>query len=204
MGSLDYRLPKIIMKNTALLKQTLSEKVGAKGTDVAINQVHSAIADKVAVVVPTPSLSVVLTFSVPLCEVQPQIERIQALVAALGLQGKTQHQTRPLLVPPIESSQIVPTVDAIQATYPAVATMPVPLPSQLADVKGLSTSSSYRDNLIAPSTDKQQQLLQHLAIRKHLSVDTIKQILIDKYGVETGGQLSKKQASELISAWIVR
>ena len=183
------------MMSTALLKQTLSEKVAQPSAEVVTNQVHGAVTEKSSTVVPGPSLSVVLTFSVPLCEAQRQIERIQALIASLGLQDGTQHQIRPSLVPLIESCQPITTVEAIRATCPAVDTIPVPLSIQQVPGKSLSTASI---------TDKQQQLLQRLAIRQHLSVDTLKQILIEKYGVETGSQLSRKQASELIGAWIVR
>ena len=190
-------MPKIIMINTAVLKETLSKKVAEQAVTAVANQVHGAVAERAAAILQSPSLSVVLTFSIPLQEVQPQIERIQALVASLGLQNDFQYQP-PSLVAPLASIQTGTTIEISRATSPAITN------TRQSENGGLPTVLSYRGNRTEPSTDKQQQLLQRLAIKRHLSTAAIKQLLLEKYGVETGVQLSKKQASELINAWIVR
>ena len=208
MGSLDDRLPKTIMMNTAVLKEKLSAKIfsqpGNTATTAEIDAVHGFSTQSL----PSMTLNLVLTIPVSVAEASVQIERILRLLATAAPQCSAQYHLLPALATSLPSNspagqhakvtaatQTSSTAISFQTADGALKTKPEPA--------GQSKPGQNRLHR-EPSTDKQQQLLQRLAIRQRLSADVIKQLLVNKFGVESGAQLSKSQASELINVWIGR
>ena len=156
---------------------------------------------------PLAALNLVLTIPVSAADASVQIERILRLLVAVVPQCSAQFHllpTMPTVLPP-SSQTVQPTEStaAIQTNATSASGVQdsggnIKTPQTIPESAEHGHGRSHRE----PSTEKQQQLLQRLAIRKRLSADIIKQILIQKFGVESGAQLSKKQASELISSWM--
>lgn len=192
------------MMNTALLKQTLSEKVAAQATNAIANTTQNDVTERVAVNLPPPTLSLVLTFPVALGEAQEQFERIQSLIATLKLQNGVQYQVRPSLVPPLVSNQPETFAERPHISDPKAITPPTSLSMKSSDTKFLSPASNHSDNRAEQITLKQQQLLQQLVSKRRLTLTAVQSLLRDKFGVEDGNLLSRRQASDLINLLLAK
>ena len=192
------------MMNTALLKQTLSEKVAAQNINTIANTTQNDVTERVAVNLPTPTLSLVLTFPVALGEAREQFERIQSLIATLKLQSEVQYQVRPSLVPPLSPNQPETFAERPHISDPKTITPPTSLSMKSSDTKFLSPASNHSDNRAEQITLKQQQLLQQLVSKRRLTLTAVQSLLRDKFGVEDGNLLSRRQASDLINLLLAK
>ena len=206
-GSLDHRLPKIIMMNNAALKEKLSAKIAIQTGNTVTTPEVNAVQGFTAPSLPSMALNLVLTIPVSVADASIQIERILRLLVAAAPQCSAQYHLLPALATalPLNSQAVQHAAAQASATATRVQTSGgnITAPKTIPEPAGHSNPGKCGQHR-EPSTDKQQQLLQCLAIRQRLSADAIKQILIDKFGVESGPQLSKSQASELINVWIGR
>ncbi len=179
MGGLDFRSPKIIMWNNAQLKETLSQKVTAyAGEARPVLPIPSRHDEPIDSITP-PTLSIVLTFSVPLADLQGQIERIDRLIQSLGLASSVQYQAKPALVKP-------PTPTVIPEPVRATASSPI-------------RESAVSNASAAAMTDKQKKMLYALVAKKKLSADEITNIMEREFDHSGGASLTKIEASRLIS-----
>ena len=179
MGGLDFRSPKIIMWNNAQLKETLSQKVTAyAGEARPVLPIPSRHDEPIDSITP-PTLSIVLTFSLPLADLPNQIERIHRLIQSLGLANSVQYQAKPSLVKP-------PTPTVMPAPVRATTSSPV-------------RESSVSNATAAAITDKQKKMLYALVAKKKLSADEITDIMEREFGHSDGAMLTKIEASKLIT-----
>ena len=176
-----HRPPKIIMLNNAKLKETLFQKVTATTADPVQNR-NTGVAERTAEEMILPSLTVVLTFSLPLDEAQFQMKRIQELVRSLGLQPTVQPQPGPAMAGvPQSAPQSVPKPDPVPTTAAA----------------RIQTQVKHTASP-ALMTDKQKKMIFALIARKKLSPESVSDILERDFGHQDGARLTKTEASKLI------
>ena len=176
MGGLDDRSPYFFMLNNAKLKETLSQKVTAKTTEV-IQVPAISIVEPSGNAFPLPSLSIVLTFSLSLDEAPSQMKRIQEMISDLRLQPNVQPPTAPV----------------VTSMPPEAKPAPVqPIPPVSSQVPAKPVASAAR------MTDKQKRMIFALIARKNLSPESVSEILESEFGHGDGARLSKPEASRLI------
>ena len=197
------------MMNNAALKEKLSAKIASQTGNAVTTPEVNAVQGFTAPSLPSMALNLVLTIPVSVADASVQIERIIRLLVAAAPQCSAQYHLLPALATALPTSsqavQHTESTAAIQTIATAASSVQasggkVTVPTMPETARQSKSAHGWPQR--EPSTDKQQQLLQRLAMRQRLSADAIKQILIDKFGVESGAQLSKKQASELISSWM--
>ena len=127
-GRADHSPPKITMLNNAQLKETLNQKLTTHADEARPIFTTSSRQDEPIDSLTLPTLNIVLTFSVPLADLQGQIERIYSLIQSLGLASSVQYQAKPSLVKP-------PTPIVIPEPVRATASSPI-------RVSAVPTSSS--------------------------------------------------------------
>lgn len=176
MGGLDDRPPKIIMINNAKLKEMLSQKVTAT-TTAPVQCPPTAAPERVAEQMVLPSLTVVLTFSLPFDEAPSQMKRIAQLLQSLGMQPAVQQPAAPATATVTPTSKPAP----LRPTKPARFQAPV---------KPAETT--------ARMTDKQKRMIFALVARKKLSPESFNEILESEFGHCDGARLTKQEASSLI------
>ena len=193
------------MMNNAALKEKLSAKIASQTGNTVTTAEVNAVQGFTTPSLPSMALNLVLTIPVSVADASVQIDRILQLFVAAVPQCSAQYHLLPALVTslPLNSQAVQHAATQASATATRVKTSGgnMTAPKTIQELAGHSNPGKCGQHR-EPSTDKQQQLLQRLAIRQRLSTDAIKQILIDKFGVESGAHLSKKQASELISSWM--
>jgi hypothetical protein len=165
------------MLNNTKLKEILSQKMTANTTE-STHAPTSSAAEPSGSDPMSPSLSVVLTFSLSLAEAPSQMKRIQELVKMLGLQSAVQQQLEPL---PLKSSQTVPRSASLQPTTPARSQSLAKLPTSTAMM-----------------TDKQKRMIFTLIARKNLSPESVSDIMESEFGHTDETKLNKIEASKLI------
>ena len=166
------------MWNNAQLKETLSQKVTASADEARPVFPASSRQDEPIDSLTPPTLNIMLTFSVPLADLQGQIERIYSLIQSLGLANSVQYQAKPSLVKP-------PTPTVMPAPVRAITSSPV-------------RESSVSNATAAAITDKQKKMLYALVSKKKLSADEIANIMEREVGHQDGARLTKAEASKLI------
>ena len=166
------------MWNNAQLKETLNQKVTASASEARPVFTTSSRQDEPINSVTPPTLNIVLTFSVPLADLQGQIERIHRLIQSLGLAGGVQYQAKPSLVKP-------PTPPVIPEPMRAAPSSPIRV-------------SAVQTSIAANMTDKQKKMLYALVSKKKLSADEIANIMEREVGHQDGAKLTKIEASRLI------
>ena len=163
------------MLNNAKLKETLSQKVTATAADPVQNR-NTGVAERTAEEMLLPSLTVVLTFSLPLQDAPSQMKRISELVQSLGLLPMVQPPTGPVVT-----------------SVPTAKPVPVqPIPPVSSQVPAKPVASAAR------MTDKQKRMIFALIARKNLSPESVSEILESEFGHGDGARLSKPEASRLI------
>ena len=167
------------MWNNAQLKETLSQKVTASADEARPVFPASSRQDEPIDSLTPPTLNIMLTFSVPLADLQGQIERIYSLIQSLGLANSVQYQAKPSLVKP-------PTPTVMPAPVRAITSSPV-------------RESSVSNATAAAITDKQKKMLYALVAKKKLSTDEITYIMEREFGHSDGAMLTKIEASKLIT-----
>ena len=166
------------MWNNAQLKETLSQKVTASAGEARPVFTASSRQDETIDSLTPPTLNIVLTFSVPLADLQGQIERIDRLIQSLGLASSVQYQAKPALVKP-PTPTVIP--EPVRAT-----------PSSPVRVSEVPTSSS------TAMTDKQKKMIFSLIARKKLASESVSDLLEHEFGHSDGARLTKIEASRLI------
>ena len=166
------------MWNNAQLKETLSQKVTASAGEARPVFTTSSRQDEPIDSLTPPTLNIMLTFSVPLADLQGQIERIYSLIQSLGLANSVQYQAKPSLVKP-------PTPTVMPAPVRAITSSPV-------------RESSVSNATAAAITDKQKKMLYALVSKKKLSADEVADIMEREVGHQDGARLTKAEASKLI------
>ena len=166
------------MWNNAQLKETLSQKLTASASEARPVFTTSSRQDEPIDSVTPPTLSILLTFSLPLADLPSQIERIDRLIQSLGLAGGVQYQAKPSLVKP-------PTPPVIPEPVRATASSPI-------------RESAVPNATAAAMTDKQKKMLHALVAKKKLSADEIAGIMEKAVGHQDGAKLTKAEASKLI------
>ena len=166
------------MLNNAKLKDTLSQKVTASAGEARPIFPASSHQDETINSLTPPTLSIALTFTVPLANLQGQIERINRLIQSLGLVNSVQYQAKPSLIKP-PTSTVLP--------EPVRATTSSPI-----------RESSVSNATAAAITDKQKKMLYALVAKKKLSADEIADIMEREVGHQDGARLTKAEASKLI------
>ena len=166
------------MWNNAQLKETLSQKVTASAGEARPIFPVSSHQDETINSLTPPTLSIVLTFTVPLANLQVQLERIDKLIQSLGLASSVQYQAKPSLIKP-------PTPPVIPEPVRATASSPV-------RVSAVPTSSS------TAMTDKQKKMIFSLIARKKLASESVSDLLEHEFGHSDGARLTKIEASRLI------
>ena len=166
------------MWNNAQLKETLSQKVTASAGEARPVFTASSRQDETIDSLTPPTLNIVLTFSVPLADLQGQIERIDRLIQSLGLASSVQYQPKPALIKP-------PTPPVIPEPVRATTSSPI-------------RESSVSNATAAAITDKQKKMLYALVAKKKLSADEIADIMEREVGHQDGARLTKAEASKLI------
>ena len=166
------------MWNNAQLKETLSQKVTASADEARPVFPASSRQDETIDSLTPPTLNIVLTFSVPLADLQGQIERIDRLIQSLGLASSVQYQPKPALIKP-------PTPPVIPEPVRATTSSPI-------------RESSVSNATAAAITDKQKKMLYALVSKKKLSADEIANIMEREVGHQDGARLTKAEASKLI------
>ena len=166
------------MWNNAQLKETLSQKVTASAGEAHPVFTASSRQDETIDSLTPPTLNIVLTVSVPLADLQGQIERIYSLIQSLGLANSVQYQAKPSLVKP-------PTPTVMPAPVRAITSSPV-------------RESSVSNATAAAITDKQKKMRYALVSKKKLSADEIANIMEREVGHQDGARLTKAEASKLI------
>ena len=164
------------MLNNAKLKETLSQKVTATAADPVQNR-NTGVAERTAEEMLLPSLTVVLTFSLPLQDAPSHMKRISEMVQSLELLPLVQSKSGPVVTS-------VPTAIPVQS----VQTIP-PVRSQVPAKPVAST---------ARMTDKQKRMIFALIARKNLSPESVSEILESEFGHSDGARLTKPEASRLI------
>lgn len=160
------------------LKETLCQKVTASADEARPVFPVSSHQDETINSLTPPSLSIVLTFSLPFADLPSQIERIHRLIQSLGLARSVQYQAKPSLVKP-------PTPTVIPEPVRATASSPI-------QESAVSTATA------AAMTDKQKKMLFALAAKKKVSADEIADIMEREFGHSDGARLTKIEASKLI------
>ena len=176
MGSLDDRSPYFIMLSSAKLKELLSQKVTAT-TTAPVPSPRTASPEPVTEQMVLPSLTVVLTFSLPLGEAPSQINRIADFIQSLGLQ------------PAVQQSAALATATVPPASNPAPLQPTTPARSQPSAKPAASPE---------PMTPKQKKMIFALIARKNLSPESVSDILEREFGHSDGARLTKSEASRLI------
>ena len=166
------------MWNNAQLKETLSQKVTASADEARPVFPASSRQDEPIDSLTPPTLNIMLTFSVPLADLQGQIERIYSLIQSLGLASSVQYQAKPSLVKP-------PTPIVIPEPVRATASSPI-------RVSAVPTSSS------TAVTDRQKKMIFALIAKKKLAPDDVGVLLEKEFGHADGARLTKGEASKLI------
>ena len=166
------------MLNNAKLKDTLSQKVTASAGEARPVFSTSSHQDETINSLTPPTLSIALTFTVPLANLQGQIERINRLIQSLGLVNSVQYQAKPSLIKPS-----TPTV------------LPEPVRA--------TTSSPVREAAVSTvtavaMTEKQKKMIFSLIARKKLTPDDVGVLLEKEFGHADGARLTKAEASTLI------
>ena len=166
------------MLNTAKLKETLSQKVTATAADPVQNR-NTGVAERTAEEMLLPSLTVVLTFSLPLQDAPSQMKRISEMVQSLGLL-------------PMVQSQSGPVVTSVPTAKPVPVQPVQPIPPVRSQVPAKPVASAAR------MTDKQKRMIFALIARKNLSPESVSEILESEFDHSDGASLSKPEASRLI------
>ena len=166
------------MWNNAQLKETLSQKVTASAGEARPIFPVSSHQDETINSLKPPALNIMLTFSVPLADLQGQIERIYSLIQSLGLASSVQYQAKPSLVKP-------PTPIVIPEPVRATASSPI-------RVSAVPTSSS------TVMTDRQKKMIFAVIAKKKLAPDDVGVLLEKEFGHADGARLTKGEASKLI------
>ena len=172
------------MWNNAQLKETLNQKVTASAGETRPDFPASSRQDETIESVSPPALNIVLTFSVPLADLQSQIERIHRLIQPLGLASGVQYQAKPSLVKP-------PTPTVIPDPVRAKASEPIRV-------------SAGQTSIATAMTDKQKKMLYALVSKKKLSADEIADIMEREFGHQDGAKLTKAEASKLIGLLLAK
>ena len=163
------------MLNNAKLKETLSQKVTATVADM-VQIHHTGVAERTAEEMILPSLTVVLTFSLPFQDAPAQMKRISEMVQTMGLLPLVQSQSGPVVT-----------------SVPTAKPVPVqPIPPVRSQVPAKPVASAAR------MTDKQKRMIFALIARKNLSPESVSEILESEFGHGDGARLSKPEASRLI------
>ena len=165
------------MLNNAKLKDTLSQKMASQTAES--RQLHPmALAERTGTELILPSLTIVLTFSLSLAEAPSQMQRLQEMVGALGLQPTVQQQPAPSLA-------------GVPQPVPKPAPLPTTAPARIqTQVKHAAPPT--------PMTDKQKKMIFALIARKKLSPESVSDILERDFGHQDGARLTKTEASKLI------
>ena len=196
------------MMNNAALKEKLSAKIASQTGNAVTTPEVNAVQGFTAPSLPSMALNLVLTIPVSVADASVQIERILRLLVAAAPQCSAQYHLLPAIAtaspPSSQAVQHTESTAAIQTNATAASNVQASGGKVTVPTMPGQSKPAHGWPQLEPSTDKQQQLLQRLAISQRLSAGTIKQLLINKFGVESGAQLSKKQASELINSWIGR
>ena len=166
------------MLNNAKLKETLSQKVTATTADPVQNR-NTGVAERTAEEMLPPSLTVVLTFSLPLQDAPSQMKRISEMVQSLGLL-------------PMVQSQSGPVVTSVPTAKPVPVQPVQPIPPVRSQVPAKPVASAAR------MTDKQKRMIFALIARKNLSPESVSEILESEFDHSDGASLSKPEASRLI------
>ena len=177
-GRADHSPPKITMLNNAQLKETLNQKLTTHADEARPIFTTSSRQDEPIDSLTLPTLNIVLTFSVPLADLQGQIERIYSLIQSLGLASSVQYQAKPSLVKP-------PTPIVIPEPVRATASSPI-------RVSAVPTPSS------TAMTGRQKKMIFALIAKKKLSADEVADIMEREVGHQDGARLTKAEASKLI------
>ena len=166
------------MLNNAKLKDTLSQIMTAKTAEPI--QLHPmAAAERTGTELTLPSLTVVLSFSLSFDEAQSQMKRIQEMVRDLGIQPTIQHQPAPAL-----------------AGLPQAASKP----GSLATSAPVRIQTPFKHAASpAPMTDKQKRMIFALTAKKAVEAEQVEELLIKQVGHKRGSDLTKTEASSLIS-----
>ena len=166
------------MLNTAQLKETLSQKVTASAGEARPGFTTSSRQDEPIDSITPPTLSIVLTFSVPLADLPNQIERIDRLIQSLGLAGGVQYKAKPSLIKP-STPPVIP--EPVRATASSSV--------RLSDVPTATA---------APMTDRQKKMIFAMISKKKLAPDDVGVLLEKEFGHADGSRLTKAEASKLI------
>ena len=166
------------MWNNAQLKETLSQKVTASAGEARPIFPVSSHQDETINSLTPPTLSIVLTFTVPLANLQVQLERIDKLIQSLGLASSVQYQAKPSLIKP-------PTPPVIPEPVRATASSPI-------REAAVSTVTAVA------MTEKQKKMIFALIAKKKLAPDDVGVLLEKEFGHADGARLTKGEASKLI------
>jgi len=159
-----------MMNNNQALKATLAQKAAEIKPVVNSNPVGSSNRQTTAAALP---MTVTLSITVPLAEAAKYLQQLQSLLNAPNNTS----------LPAGEAQQRSVTLQArpnavLSAPVPAVKESPVVSPDRL--------------------SDKQKNMILTLSKRKKVAAEQMAALLKDRFGVEDGTLLSKRQASQLI------
>lgn len=156
------------MLNTNTLKQTLAGKVSAIQTMDSLEQTTSLTSSQTSTLQPTISI----TINIPFNGAQSFLARLATFMG---------------------SNDTVPV--GVNQTTAAVAKMPSTTENKVVSTTPILPVTEVPAERLS---DKQRALICGTIKRKKLSAKQVEAILVDKFGVDDGSNLSKRQASQFI------
>ena len=167
-----------MLNNAQPLKSVLAQKVAQQDVRQGPMPTEVILPPNCTPSPDTPVLSLVLTLSLPFGDALPQLERIQQLLQALGLQEKVQSR--------VSQTQDNARKQSVQAQKSCLSG---PLPSNKPPVASVQP---------LPMTDRQKRMIFALVGKKRLSDAAVCEVLEQEFGHQDGARLTKSEASKLI------
>lgn len=167
-----------MLNNAQPLKSVLAQKVAQQDVRQGPMSTEGILPPKWTPSPDMPVLSLVFTLSLPLGDALPQLERIQQLLRALGLQGNVQSKVSP--------PQDIARKQSVQSQKPCISG---PQPSNKPPVTSVQP---------LPMTDRQKRMIYALVGKKRLSDAAVCEVMEQEFGHQDGARLTKSEASKLI------
>ena len=195
------------MLNNSLLKETLSQKIAAHSDAEVQRCSESSLTKQDAIkskALPPPSINVVLNLSLPPQDAQAQIDLLQALIKSVFFD-----QTILYLHKPSQEDSCLkwPQPDVTKFNRmeePQHLSSVVQKQSSTAEINPSVKKQEKSASLMDPITERQLRLIEHVTKQNNISLEFFRKLLLKKFGIQTISQLSKKQASEIISTLLER
>ena len=195
------------MLNNSILKETLSQKIAAH-SDAAVQRCSESSLTKQDAIkskaLPSPSINVVLNLSLPLQDAQAQIDLLQALIKSMCFDQTILHLHKPSQEDSCLKWPLPDVTKFNRMEDPQHLSSVAQKQSSTAEINPSVKKQEKSASQMDPITERQLRLIEHVTKQKNISLEFFRKLLLKKFGIQTISQLSKKQASEIISTLLER